>query len=386
MSNAILDLIKLLTDNQSLSVSFNVTLLIKSLEDLNKMIGMAEIKKMVVTQVKFLMIHKTHLDGHMLHCVISGLAGYGKTTVARILSRIWISLNIIKKPTKKVIDLEDVVRKTTLQLSHNMEKIHDALNNHLLLISKIRARHRDTSQYTAVIRYLRQLKYSTEDLLNKTKMVEIELDEEPPFIIARREDLVGQYVGQTAPRTKAILDKALGGVLMIDEAYNLYHNDRDSFGEESLSLINEYMSLHAGELIVIFAGYKQQLLDSIFKIQPGLARRCTWFFEIDDYTTADLVAIFKLQIENAGWTLEGTDKELSLLFNQYKSVIKHGGDTEKCMLQCKLCHAESCFTNWLKTNIGDKIVSTSILSLALKKMQIIEPSDTRFKFPTHMYL
>jgi hypothetical protein len=73
--------------------------------------------------------------------------------------------------------------------------------------------------------------------------------------IVQRADLVAEYVGQTAPKTRKVLDECLYGVLIIDEAYSLYNGERDTFGEECITVINQYMSEHAGEIIIILIGY-----------------------------------------------------------------------------------------------------------------------------------
>src|SRR3990167_11088179 len=122
-NQAIMELIKLLENLEE--VKINKDLLIKSLHDLMKMVGMHDIKLMIINQIKYLLVQQNYLEGHMLHCVLSGNVGVGKTSVSRILANIWTSLNVIKKPTKRVINTDDLVDKLTVQLAYNMEKTHD---------------------------------------------------------------------------------------------------------------------------------------------------------------------------------------------------------------------------------------------------------------------
>ena len=92
-------------------------------------------------------------------------------------------------------------------------------------------------------------------------------------ISVTRDDLVGQYIGHTAPKTKEILKKALGGVLFIDEAYYLYRpeNERD-YGQEAIEILLQVMENHRDDLVVILAGYKDRM-DTFFKSNPGMSSR-----------------------------------------------------------------------------------------------------------------
>jgi hypothetical protein len=141
-------------------------------------------------------------------------------------------------------------------------------------------------------------------------------DEDLPFKIITRENLVAKYVGQTAPLTMETLNSCLGHVVLIDEAYLLYHNQNsgDSFGMEALTLINEFMSKHAGEIIIIFAGYKDLMKETIFKAQPGLQRRCGWTFEINAYSPSELAEIFTRQLARDNWEI----KMVSILDEEQK--------------------------------------------------------------------
>ena len=99
------------------------------------------------------------------------------------------------------------------------------------------------------------------------------------------------YQGQTSIKTKEVLDKALGGVLFIDEAYSLYRNDDDDFGLEALDTITKYMEDHRDNLIIIVAGYDKEMLDFI-NANPGLKSRFKTFIEFDDYSGDELFEIF----------------------------------------------------------------------------------------------
>jgi len=114
------------------------------------------------------------------------------------------------------------------------------------------------------------------------------------LVVATRDDLVGQYVGHTAPKTKEILQKATGGVLFIDEAYYLYRaeNERD-YGQEAIEILLQFMENRRDDLVVILAGYKERM-DSFFLSNPGMHSRIAHHIEFPDYTLEELVEIAEL--------------------------------------------------------------------------------------------
>ncbi len=106
-----------------------------------------------------------------------------------------------------------------------------------------------------------------------------------------RDDLVGQYIGHTAPKTKEVLKKAMGGVLFIDEAYYLYRpeNERD-YGQESIEILLQVMENQRDDLVVILAGYKDRM-DTFFKSNPGMSSRIAHHVAFPDYTADELLEI-----------------------------------------------------------------------------------------------
>lgn len=106
-----------------------------------------------------------------------------------------------------------------------------------------------------------------------------------------RDDLVGQYIGHTAPKTKEVLKKAMGGVLFIDEAYYLYRpeNERD-YGQEAIEILLQVMENQRDDLVVILAGYKDRM-DTFFKSNPGLSSRVAHHLDFPDYVQGELLDI-----------------------------------------------------------------------------------------------
>jgi probable Rubsico expression protein CbbX len=106
-----------------------------------------------------------------------------------------------------------------------------------------------------------------------------------------RDDLVGQYIGHTAPKTKEVLKKAMGGVLFIDEAYYLYRpeNERD-YGQEAIEILLQVMENHRDDLVVILAGYKDRM-DTFFQSNPGMSSRIAHHIDFPDYSENELTQI-----------------------------------------------------------------------------------------------
>lgn len=118
------------------------------------------------------------------------------------------------------------------------------------------------------------------------------------LLTVTRDDLVGQYIGHTAPKTKEVLKQAMGGVLFIDEAYYLYKpdNERD-YGSEAIEILLQVMENQRDDLVVIFAGYKNKM-DKFYESNPGLSSRVTNHVDFPDYTPEELLQIAKLMLED----------------------------------------------------------------------------------------
>jgi probable Rubsico expression protein CbbX len=117
------------------------------------------------------------------------------------------------------------------------------------------------------------------------------------LITVTRDDLVGQYIGHTAPKTKEVLKRAMGGVLFIDEAYYLYKpdNERD-YGAEAIEILLQVMENQREDLVVIFAGYKERM-DSFYESNPGLSSRVANHIDFPDYTPDELIQIGRMLLE-----------------------------------------------------------------------------------------
>jgi probable Rubsico expression protein CbbX len=123
------------------------------------------------------------------------------------------------------------------------------------------------------------------------------------LVAVTRDDLVGQYVGHTAPKTKDVMKRAMGGVLFIDEAYYLYRaeNERD-YGQEAIEILLHLMENDRDDLVVVLAGYRDRM-DAFFASNPGMSSRIAHHIDFPDYTEDELVAIGDLMLHDTGYTL-----------------------------------------------------------------------------------
>jgi probable Rubsico expression protein CbbX len=129
------------------------------------------------------------------------------------------------------------------------------------------------------------------------------------LVAVTRDDLVGQYIGHTAPKTREVLKRAMGGVLFIDEAYYLYRpeNERD-YGQEAIEILLQEMENHRDDLVVILAGYKDRM-ENFFRSNPGLSSRIAHHIDFPDYSADELLAIGQLMLDQMQYTLSDQARE-----------------------------------------------------------------------------
>src|SRR5579871_737303 len=129
------------------------------------------------------------------------------------------------------------------------------------------------------------------------------------LVAVTRDDLVGQYIGHTAPKTKDVLKKAMGGVLFIDEAYYLYRpeNERD-YGQEAIEILLQVIENQREDLVVILAGYRDRM-DVFFRSNPGLSSRIAHHIDFPDYTAVELEAIAARMLDGMQYKLSASALE-----------------------------------------------------------------------------
>jgi len=160
-----------------------------------------------------------------------------------------------------------------------------------------------------------------------------------------RSDLIAGYLGQTALKTRDVIKDALGGVLFIDEAYALGNPEkRDSFSKECIDTLCEALSDNKDNLMVIIAGYENELKDCFFNYNQGLDSRFTWRFKTDEYTGEDLYNIFLKKVNEIGWKVHEDSNITSDWFTKNKEYFRfYGRDIETILAKTKISHSRRVF-------------------------------------------
>jgi replication-associated recombination protein RarA len=237
--------------------------------ELQNLIGMAKVKESIFYQTIYYLqnMHRRNIDGDYLHSIITGKPGTGKTTVAKILAKIYQNIGILSTGKLKV---------------------------------------------------------------------------------AHREDLVGEYLGSTANKTKKLLNSCLGGVLFVDEIYALGpgQKDKDSYSKEAIDTICAFLSENKNNFCFIGAGYKEEIEKCFFSVNEGLKRRFQWIHHIEDYQPEDLCKIFKKMVFEMKWEVDSDcdDKTITELIKKEKDIFKDaGGSVENFISKIKLTHSRRVF-------------------------------------------
>lgn len=175
------------------------------------------------------------------------------------------------------------------------------------------------------------------------------------FIKVTRQDLVAGYLGQTAIKTSKVIEEAVGGVLFIDEAYSLASEEKeDSFSKECLDTICEALSNYKNDLMVIIAGYENELNNTFFRVNKGLQSRFIWKFTMEPYNAKELYKIFELIVTMSEWELSDMEKITDKWFQKnYKSFTSFGRDMEQLFTYVKICHSRRIYG--LDKNLRKKI-------------------------------
>jgi probable Rubsico expression protein CbbX len=143
------------------------------------------------------------------------------------------------------------------------------------------------------------------------------------LVSVTRDDLVGQYIGHTAPKTKEVIKKAMGGVLFIDEAYYLYkpENERD-YGAESIEILLQVMENNREDLVVILAGYKDRM-DKFFHSNPGMRSRIAHHIDFPDYSAEELLAIAKLMLAAQNYCFSADAEKAFFQYLTIRMKLEH---------------------------------------------------------------
>lgn len=364
-------------------------LLISALKELNEVIGMRKIKSQIVKQIKTFVSVKSqgiYKDKDRKHCLLCGPPGCGKTMVAKILCKIWIALGFISgtggnKKIKTFNQLQDeLIRKQKRDINEYKKKI--ALTNKVVanlgrvamisrrtLTNAVQCKERippriyqeifndltgansiveESNKVAAELNTMRVESYKGMEVEIEKEMETTKEDVDLPFYVYNRNDVISRYVGDTAHRCTKAMNDALGGVAYFDEVYNLCNDSMgmgDSYGREALTVINQYMDTYSDRIIVVFSGYKEDIYNTIFKVQRGLESRFTNKFDIEEYTASELTQIYIQRLKLAGWTLEMSAQLVKIMEDNFRLFKYHGRDMDTLAVYTKNVMSEKIYSN-----------------------------------------
>jgi DNA polymerase III delta prime subunit len=355
-------------------------LLIQALVELNDMIGMERLKESVTLQVMRLIdaLNSGQADLGMLNTILYGEPGVGKTNIGLILAKIWHGLGFLENNAKSnegwmtnMSEISDdqvtiLIAIGMMSLSYgvtggklvyNKYGVKGLLVSGLILIAVIAAIwlayiNRDSDIIGSHM--LEDSPESSESTLglsnsnsssssSNSNSSNSEMDRSIIKVVSRK-DFVAEYLGQTAVKTKKLLNANIGKVLFIDEAYSLYQNGSmggDMYGSEALTTLNLFMSENPNKIVVIFAGYEGLMKNGIFKSQPGLPRRCMWHFQCDGYNGNQLGDIFLLQLKKKDWRVNDVVGIKKMIIDNSSLFPSHGGDTERLIFYSQLASSRN---------------------------------------------
>ena len=250
-------------DNRKYNLNLEILCnLIIPLKKLARMVGLENVKKQIFETIIYYLQGFENKNKNMMHSIIEGPPGVGKTRLGKILAQIFCAMKIIPS------------------------------NN---------------------------------------------------FKYVRATDMIGDHVGFTKHMTQNVIDEADGGVLFIDEAYSLSTSEtKDPYGKECIDTLNYNLSENRKKLIVIIAGYSEQLEKFFFSHNPGLKRRFPFKYSIEKYSGKELAEIFKEKLKCDKWKFDRkiTDNIISDFFEKNISEFKNfGGDIENFLKICKIAHS-----------------------------------------------
>ena len=257
-----------------------------------------------------------------------------------------VGLDNVKEMLKDLVSLMDFKNKTEDSL-----KIKDT-NLHMVFLGNPGTGKTTVARMVAGILY--NLKY-----ISKNKLVEVSA-----------KDLIGEYVGQTAPKTNAVIEKALGGVLFIDEAYSLASKSSgNSFNEECIATLIQAMENYRDDLVVIFAGYSKEM-DAFLKSNSGIVSRIGYTMDFKDYTLDELILILKSMFQKAGFIVdESAIIKAKKIIEEYRNTEGFGNARfvrniyEKAIIKHATNTANSNSKKILKTIVAEDITDDNLIKL-----------------------
>ncbi|AQN68106.1 putative cfxQ-like protein [Saudi moumouvirus] len=273
-----------------------------SLIKLNNVIGMKNIKEVFAEQIIYFLLDLEPNPSEMLHTILEGPPGVGKSYVIDILAEIYLNMG-----------------------------------------------------------------YLTNGIIKKVKL----------------NDLKGKYIGHSAPLTQKAIDEAMGGILVIDEAYSLgNHGSVDVFSKEVIDTLNRNLTENAGKFVCILAGYGEEIEKCLFAHNVGLKSRFRFKFTIDKYSPQELYEIFKIKVENDKWFITDENEILNLFIKNHNKFKYFGRDIETLLFHTKMAHSKRIIFE----NENNKIINLEDIKNGLNKFLEHNSDKNNNESIEHLYL
>jgi probable Rubsico expression protein CbbX len=264
--------------------------------------------------------------------------------------------------------------------SSNVQEVLDKLDKELVGLKPVKTRIREIAALLLVDRLRKQF-----ELLSETPTLHMNFTGNPGtgkttvamrmgeilkrlgyvreghLVTVTRDDLVGQYIGHTAPKTKEVIKKAMGGVLFIDEAYYLYkpENERD-YGAESIEILLQVMENNRDDLVVILAGYKDKM-DRFFQSNPGMRSRVAHHLDFPDYSPEELLAIAKLMLAEQSYHFSPDGEKMFAEYIKKRMELEHFANARS--IRNALDRARLRQANRLFASTGKKLKKTDLITI-----------------------
>ena len=323
----------------------------------DEFIGNLEVKEIMMKHIMSLIMTDEMQD---MHTVICGPPGTGKTTLGIIWGKLTKSLgkidstpipnanNIFSDITPEKIAIFSLIVagfELGLRSIRGVMELYALTNNRNIIDSILESQSKKESNFrnnvikiACVVIICVVIYFIYKNLKNKKdeNMDMNQIDSDDIVRVVQRKDFVGEYIGQTEPKTDNLLNSSVGKVLFIDEAYSLAPdggNRKHDFGSIACTQINEFMSKYSNKVVIIFAGYENEIKDTLFANQPGFERRVKYNFVMKPYTSDELWRIFLSQVKRKDYDLRR--EEIELIYNElFKCNVKlfekgQGGDMAK---------------------------------------------------------
>ncbi|SNW61915.1 ATPase AAA [Orpheovirus IHUMI-LCC2] len=423
----------------SLKKGINWDLVKKTLRDLDNMVGMRTVKTKLIEKLRdyvfdYILGNKKDIQYH--HIMLCGPPGVGKTEIVKRLAKVFVAFRILDSGLEDSDDNPDIgtvqpkgltyreliALKDELNKEYGKKKTESNIDstyydddrkrnnmNHRDRYKeesdskkRIRRDEDDSDEEKRINKSKKRRLVKIKEISRSRKMMDIierkvlekkneaiklllNSKEEELVVVVSRPDFIGKHYGDSEDKTRKLIEKNLGKIIFINEAYSLMSSHQDDYGREVLTMINRYMSDYNGRVAFAFDGYKDHLQKHLFDFQPGLKSRIGWIFEIEKYNVEELFMIFQKQCLSR--CLLVPDDVKPLFINKYKEypIEGEGRGTEKLSTECKSKLNNRNLDKLLEGKDLDLTINEDILEEAFSDLHKNSLSESKSSLPFGFY-